>query len=156
MPRRTELARTFFEATTAVSSKPRITQFHLQADSRSSLAEGLAIVHEFFPEIEELDVGIEKGLEALEVLGESTTEEGSTVWLLPKLSVLKARMIASSVKYDDIVSMAIKRNETAALSPQTLSPITLLGLGYGRVQSESLGRLDEAGIKYELKGVAIL
>ncbi|KAG9041247.1 hypothetical protein FS837_012494 [Tulasnella sp. UAMH 9824] len=156
IPRRSELARNFFEATTAVSSKPRITSFHLQADSRSNLAEGLAIVHDFFPEIEELDIGIEKGLEALEVLGESTTEEGSTVWLLPKLSVLKARMVASSVKYDGIVTMAVKRNEAATLSPQVLSPLTLLGLAYGRVQSESLSRLDEAGIKYELKGVAVL
>ncbi|KAG8891892.1 hypothetical protein FRC00_012962 [Tulasnella sp. 408] len=156
MPRRSELARGFFEATTAVSPKPRVTQFHLRVDSRSNLAEGLAILHEFLPEVEELDIGIEKGLEALEVLGESTTEEGSTVWLLPKLSVLKAKMLASSVKFDDIVAMAIKRNEAAALSPQTLSPITLLGLAYGRVQSESLGRLDEAGIKYEMKGVAVL
>ncbi|KAG9042867.1 hypothetical protein FS837_010287 [Tulasnella sp. UAMH 9824] len=156
MPRRSELARNFFEATIAVSSKPRVTQFHLRVDSISSLAEGLAIVHEFFPEVEELEIGIEKGLEALKVLGEAATEEGSTVWLLPKLSVLKVRMLASSVDYDGIVALAIKRNEAAALSPQTLSPIALLGLAYGRVLSDSLWKLDLAGIDYELKGVAVI
>ncbi|KIO29261.1 hypothetical protein M407DRAFT_21653 [Tulasnella calospora MUT 4182] len=156
MPRRTELARNFFEASTVASSKAPITRFHLRADSSSNAAEGLAIVHEFFPETDELEIVMETGLEGLEALAEPTTEEETPVWLLPKLSVLRAKMLASSVLYDGVVAMAIKRNIAAALSPLTLSPITLLGLAFGRVYSESLGKLDEAGIKYELNGVAVL
>ncbi|KIO29255.1 hypothetical protein M407DRAFT_228266 [Tulasnella calospora MUT 4182] len=156
MPRRIQLARTFFEGGKGVLSKTPISQFYLRADSVPIVAEGLAIAHEFFPEIVGLDVSTEDGLEALEALGEPMTEEGNPVWLLPNLSSLKMRVLGGAANYGSIIAMAIRRTQAASLSSGALSPITSLRFTYGQVQGQILNSLDEAGITYELDSVVVL
>lgn len=156
MPRRIQLARTFFEGGKGVLSKTPISQFYLRADSVPVVAEGLAIAHEFFPEIVGLDVSTEDGLEALEALAEPMTEEGNPVWLLPNLSSLKMRVLGGGANYGRIIAMAIRRTQAASLSSGALSPITSLRFTYGQVQGQILNSLDESGITYELDSVVVL
>ncbi|KAG9041252.1 hypothetical protein FS837_012499 [Tulasnella sp. UAMH 9824] len=129
-PRRIQLARIFFEAGKRILLETPISRFYLRADSTPIVAEGLSVAHEFFPEIVDLDVTTEDGWEALEALAEPMTEEGSSVWLLPKLSSLKIRAFGAGVNYDGIIAMAIKRTQAASLSPWALSPITWLKFAY--------------------------
>ncbi|KAG8902717.1 hypothetical protein FRC01_009490, partial [Tulasnella sp. 417] len=144
-----DVGRMFFETLGRLSFKAQISQFYLHAGSMAFLVGGLAIVRELFPETVDLEVVTEKGLEGLEVLAEPVTEDENPRWPLPKLAVLRLTTFDPSFNYDRIIPMVIKRTQAAASSPSALSPITLLTIGNGVVHSEVLGRLEEAGIKYE-------
>ncbi|KAG8916200.1 hypothetical protein FRC01_003304, partial [Tulasnella sp. 417] len=155
-PPRIQLARIFFEAGKGILLRSPISQFYLRADSIPLVAEGIAMAHEFFPGIAELDVATEDGLEALEALAEPMDEGEKSVWRLPKLSALKIRVLGGGFHCDRIIAMVIKRTQAAALSPGALSSITSLKCTYACVQRQSLDSLDEAGIKYELDSVVVI
>ncbi|KAG8955880.1 hypothetical protein FRC04_006327 [Tulasnella sp. 424] len=155
-PGRTELARFFLEGGKGILSKVSISRLHLRVESRSVVAEVLAITHDFFPEIVELNTTIDEGMDMFAVLAEPINGEGNPGWTLPKLSVLNVKLRGGGDPYDSVITMAEKRMHAAALSPSALSAITTLRFAYGRVTRESLESLDRLGIKYELESVAVL
>lgn len=154
----TQLARTFFEASKAVSLEIPVTRFCLRPDSVPNALQGLAIANQCFPEIVELEIAVwvKMDLEALEALAEPTTNEGNSVWLLPNLSVLRVRTLSLAGQYDRTIAIAIKRTRAAASSNQSLSAITLLELSDGWAYSKSFERLAKAGIKCERHSVKAL
>ncbi|KAG8955863.1 hypothetical protein FRC04_006310 [Tulasnella sp. 424] len=156
MPGRTELARLFLGAGEGMLWRALISRFHLHVESRSAVAEGLAIVHDFFPEIVELDVTIDEGIDMSDVLAEPIIGEGNPTWLLPKLSVLDIKLRGRGGPYNSVIAMAVKRTRSASLSPTALSPIKTLRLAHGWVKSGSLESLSKAAINYELDSVAVL
>ncbi|KAG8955879.1 hypothetical protein FRC04_006326 [Tulasnella sp. 424] len=156
-PGRAELARFFLEGGKGILSKVSISRLHLHVEPRSVVAEGLAIAHDFFPDIVELDITIEEGMDMFAVLAEPINGEGNSGWPLPKLSVLNIKAVwGESGPYDSVITMVEKRMHAAALSPSSLSAITTLRFAGGRVTSGSLESLDMLGIKYELNSVAVL
>lgn len=157
--RGTEYARHFFEGGKGSSSRVSHGAFRLRVSSKSEVAEGLAMMQEFFPKTVELEVTTWEGLEALESLADPMAEEdGNPVWRLPNLGVLKLRILqekygTGAFDYGRIVAMAIKRMRAAVSSPSALAPITLLTLRNGFILYELLAKLEETGIKYERDGV---